>query len=46
MFTIDDYEDEIIEKLSEFFETRGETISEETIEDLAFNIYKLITSVE
>jgi hypothetical protein len=46
MFTIDDYEDEIIEKLNEYFETRGETISEETVEDLAEEIHKLINSIE
>jgi hypothetical protein len=40
MLNPEDYEDEILEKLTAFFEERGEEVSDETLEDLAIEIYK------
>lgn len=39
-FNSDDYEDDILEKLNEFFEESGEIVSEETLEELALIIYR------
>lgn len=39
----EDYEDEILEKLYDFFEKRGEIISDETLEELASEIFKTLS---
>jgi|TARA_R110000787_G_scaffold17748_2_gene55103 hypothetical protein len=42
MFTLDDYEDEILDKLSQFFYEAGESVSDEVLSQLAEHISALI----
>lgn len=46
MFTLDDYEDEILEKLTVFFYDNGESVSEDTLEELAVEIAALVEKTE
>lgn len=46
MFTLNDYEDEIVDKLYTFLEERGEFVDDSTISELALLIYRLIQDQE
>lgn len=42
MIEPDDYEEDILEKLNEFFEVAGESVSESTLEELALIIFSAL----